>query len=130
MPSNFGLPPVVAWRGANPSHAARSRPRGNARASPTAATRAVAVRAPTAPAARRGGWAAPAPGTVPRRAAALSAGAPTSTPPSNPPSPPAPPPPLRTHVLDQPPQPRPKTAVFVRQDLRQQPLELAPSLRA
>src|ERR1051326_8919856 len=27
MPSRRGLPPVVIWRGVNPSHAAKSRPR-------------------------------------------------------------------------------------------------------
>ena len=47
MPSSRGLPPVVAWRGTRPSQAARSRPRANVPASPTAATSAVALSAPT-----------------------------------------------------------------------------------
>ena len=38
-------------------------------------------------------------------------------------------PPLRAHVLDQPPHPRAESIAFLRQDLWQQPLELAPSLR-
>jgi Helix-turn-helix domain len=46
MPSRRGLPPVVACRGTNPSHAARSRPRAKVWASPTAATSAVALSTP------------------------------------------------------------------------------------
>ena len=46
MPSRRGLPPVVACRGTSPSHAARLRPRAKVSASPTAATSAVALRAP------------------------------------------------------------------------------------
>jgi hypothetical protein len=42
IPSNFGLPPVVAWRGTSPSHAERSRPRLNVRpADPLDRARAV-----------------------------------------------------------------------------------------
>src|SRR5204863_1496522 len=46
MPSSLGLPPVVACRGTSPSQAARSRARAKLRASPTAATSAVAFKAP------------------------------------------------------------------------------------
>ena len=46
IPSKRGLPPVVACRGTSPSQAARSRPRANVFAPPTAATSAVALSAP------------------------------------------------------------------------------------
>ena len=46
IPNSFGLPPVVAWRGTRPSHAARSRPLSKVAALPTAATSAVAFSAP------------------------------------------------------------------------------------
>src|SRR5580704_10221870 len=46
MPSRRGLPPVVIWRGVNPSHATMSRPRRKALALPTAATSAVALIVP------------------------------------------------------------------------------------
>ena len=45
-PEKRGFPPVVACRGTRPSQAARSRPRAKVRASPTAATSAVAFNAP------------------------------------------------------------------------------------
>jgi hypothetical protein len=38
-------------------------------------------------------------------------------------------PPLRTHVLNEPPKPRPKTVAFVRQKVWKMPLELASPLR-
>lgn len=46
MPSSFGLPPVVCWRGTRPSQAARSRARVKVLPSSTAARRAVAVIVP------------------------------------------------------------------------------------
>jgi len=46
IPTRRGLPPVVIWRGTNPSQAARSRPRAKVWALPTAATRAVAFSTP------------------------------------------------------------------------------------
>lgn len=46
MPSSLGLPPVEYCRGTIPSHAPRSRALPNAEPSPTAATSAVALRAP------------------------------------------------------------------------------------
>src|SRR5262249_19895056 len=47
IPSNSGLPPVECCRGTTPSHAANSRPFLNVVASPTAPTKAVAVKGPT-----------------------------------------------------------------------------------
>ena len=46
IPRSFGLPPVVACLGTNPSQAAKSRPRRKALASPTAETKAVALIGP------------------------------------------------------------------------------------
>jgi hypothetical protein len=46
MLSRVSFPPVECCRGTSPSHAAKSRPRRNRRASPTAARRAVAPRGP------------------------------------------------------------------------------------
>ena len=47
MPSNLGTRPVPCCRSTRPNRAARSRPRPNSLALPTAATRAVAVSGPT-----------------------------------------------------------------------------------
>lgn len=46
MASSLSLPPVVTCRGTSPSHAARSRPRAEVVAFPTAAARAVAISTP------------------------------------------------------------------------------------
>ena len=46
IPRSRGLPPVVNCRGTRPSQAARSRPRLNASAFPTEATKAVAFKGP------------------------------------------------------------------------------------
>lgn len=104
IPSSFGLPPVVAWRGTSPSQAEKSRPPRKPSAVLTAATRAVAVSGPI-------------PGTSAPRRLVLARGAgqfmikrPDAS---------VEPAPLGLQFLDQEENTGPQSACLLRQDVRQ-----------